>query len=114
MPFPFVSVRVSRNPVSGSAALVRQLIARPFPHGSHIGGLVGARREAVFMTINVNKRIWFSTRQAAELAGMHPKTVRNALEAGELVGSQRREGGHWRIHRKDLNAWLRGETKAAS
>ncbi len=66
------------------------------------------------MTINLDKRIWFSTRQAAEFAGLHPKTVRNALEAGELVGSQRREGGHWRIHHKDLNAWLRGKTRAVA
>lgn len=55
------------------------------------------------------ERIWFNTAQAAEYTGYHATTVRGALEAGELVGSQRKKNGRWRIHRDQLDAWLRGE-----
>ena len=55
-------------------------------------------------------RIWYSTTQAASYAGRHSKTILTALQAGELVGSQRRAGCFWRIHRDDLDAWLRGGT----
>lgn len=54
-------------------------------------------------------RIWFTTSQAAEFSGYHRDTVRKALEAGDLVGSQRVTGGHWRIMRADLDAWIRGD-----
>ncbi len=58
-------------------------------------------------------QIWFTTRQAAAFTGYHQDTVRKALEAGEIAGSQRRAGGHWRIHRDDLDRWLRGERASA-
>lgn len=57
---------------------------------------------------DVHSRIWFSTTQAAEYAGRHVKTIANALRDGELVGSQRHAGCSWRIHRDDLDRWLRG------
>lgn len=44
--------------------------------------------------------------QAAEIAQRHPVTVRRALESGELHGSQRGRGGHWRIHPDCLQAWI--------
>jgi excisionase family DNA binding protein len=53
-------------------------------------------------------RIWFSTAQAAEYAGRHPVTIRAALEAGELHGTQRKRGGRWRMHVACLDAWLGG------
>lgn len=55
-------------------------------------------------------RIWFSTTQAAEYAGRHQKTVLNALYLGDLKGAQRQTGCSWRIHRDDLDSWLRGES----
>lgn len=54
-------------------------------------------------------RIWFSTTQAADYAGRHPKTILDALHIGDLKGSQRAAGCSWRIHRDALDAWLRGD-----
>lgn len=61
------------------------------------------------MSATHENRIWFTTAQAAEFSGYHRDTVRKALEAGELAGSQRVAGGHWRISRSALDAWLGGE-----
>lgn len=61
------------------------------------------------MSTTTEGRVWFSTEQAAEYAGRHRKTILNALVAQELRGSQRAAGCTWRIHRDDLDAWLRGE-----
>lgn len=47
--------------------------------------------------------------QAAELSGRHQQTVRRALEAGELHGTQRVRKGHWRIHPDCLDAWAWGK-----
>lgn len=54
-------------------------------------------------------RTWFNTSQAADYTGYHATTVRGALESGELVGSQRKPNGRWRIHKDELDAWLKGE-----
>lgn len=54
----------------------------------------------------MNVRYWFDTRQAAEHTGHHPDTVRRALEAGELHGTQRTVRGRWRIHVDCLDAWV--------
>ena len=54
------------------------------------------------------ERVWYNTKQAAEYAGRHPKTVLVALHLGELCGSQKQAGCSWRIHRDSLNDWLRG------
>lgn len=54
-------------------------------------------------------RIWHTTAQAAVYAECHPQTILSALQAGELKGSQRKAQGRWRIHRDDLDKWLRGE-----
>lgn len=59
--------------------------------------------------MSVHERVWFSTTQAAEYTGRHPKTLHKALAAGELNGNQRHAGCSWRIHRDDLDAWMRGE-----
>lgn len=59
--------------------------------------------------MNLDERIWHSTKTAAAEAHRHPVTVRKALEAGELHGAQRRKNGTWRIHRDCLQAWLFGQ-----
>lgn len=60
------------------------------------------------MTVDLNQRLWFSTAQAAEYAGCHVQTIRKAAAAGVLNGGQTAVGGRWRIHKDDLDAWLRG------
>jgi hypothetical protein len=49
--------------------------------------------------------IWLTTAQAAARAQKHVQTIRKALEAEELHGSQRVVGGPWRIHVDCLDAW---------
>ncbi|MBZ5735029.1 helix-turn-helix domain-containing protein [Nocardioides sp. TRM66260-LWL] len=55
-------------------------------------------------------QIWHTTVQAAGYTSRHPQTVRKAAEAGELHGTQRRPGGHWRFHILCLDAWVMGES----
>jgi excisionase family DNA binding protein len=65
----------------------------------------------------MDELIWLTTHQGADRAGRHHITVRRALEAGELHGSQRKTGGRWRIHVECLDAWVAGTDcphKAAS
>ncbi|GAA4698143.1 helix-turn-helix domain-containing protein [Nocardioides nanhaiensis] len=51
-------------------------------------------------------RLIFTVRQGAELAGVHPDTLRKALERGDLEGSQRSPRGRWGIRREHLEAWI--------
>lgn len=44
---------------------------------------------------------WVSLRRAAEILGVHPATVRNWADRGELA-SRRTAGGHRRFHKSDL------------
>lgn len=53
-------------------------------------------------------RIWLTTAQAAEHSGHHADTIRKALEADELHGSQRTVKGRWRVHHLCLDAWVAG------
>jgi excisionase family DNA binding protein len=47
--------------------------------------------------------------QCAELAHVHPQTIRKAIRAGELPATRRREGAHPRVRRGDFTAWLYAE-----
>lgn len=65
--------------------------------------------------IDLNTRVWFTSRQAAEYAGCNQQTIAEAcrseaLRAGQPFGGA---GGRWRIHRADLDSWLRGEREAS-
>jgi excisionase family DNA binding protein len=53
---------------------------------------------------------WLSLRQAAEMLGMHPATVRVWADRNELP-SRRTSGGHRRFRRSDIEARLRQETE---
>ncbi|GHO44217.1 MerR family transcriptional regulator [Ktedonospora formicarum] len=53
---------------------------------------------------------WLSLRDAAELLGMHPATVRLWADRNELP-SRRTSGGHRRFRRTDIEARLRQETE---
>lgn len=53
---------------------------------------------------------WLSLRQAADLLGMHPATVRLWADRNELP-SRRTHGGHRRFRRADIEARLRHESE---
>jgi excisionase family DNA binding protein len=53
---------------------------------------------------------WLSLREAAEMLGMHPATVRLWADRNELP-SRRTTGGHRRFRRTDIEARLRQETE---
>lgn len=67
------------------------------------------------MAADLSQRIWFTSKQAAEYAGVHQQTVADACRSGALRAGQPfgGAGGRWRIHRSDLDAWLRGEQVAS-
>lgn len=48
---------------------------------------------------------WVSLGQAAQIIGVHPATIRNWAERGELP-FRRTPGGHRRFRRADLEQWL--------
>lgn len=64
---------------------------------------------------DLNERLWFTTSQAADYAGCHQVTVADACRSGALRAGQPGGAGRgrWRIHRDDLDAWLRGERVAS-
>ncbi|MBZ0276088.1 MAG: helix-turn-helix domain-containing protein, partial [Anaerolineae bacterium] len=47
---------------------------------------------------------WVSLRQAADMLGVHPATVRNWADRGDLP-SRRTPGGHRRFRRSDLTQY---------
>lgn len=51
---------------------------------------------------------WLTVTQVATYAQRHPKTVLLALRRGGLKGSQGRANTNWRIHRDDVDNWIRG------
>jgi excisionase family DNA binding protein len=57
-----------------------------------------------------NEDEWLSLREAAELLGMHPATVRLWADRNELP-SRRTNGGHRRFRRADIEARLHQETE---
>lgn len=60
--------------------------------------------------MNLDEPVWLDTAKAAQRADRHVITVRRALEADQLHGSQRTAGGRWRIHVDCLDAWVAGTT----
>lgn len=44
--------------------------------------------------------------EAAAAARRHPGTIRRALEAGDLHGTQRTVRGRWLIHPDCLESWI--------
>lgn len=54
-------------------------------------------------------RPWLSTSEAAARAGRHERTVADACRSGELVATQRRVNGSWRIRPEAVDAWLLGQ-----
>jgi excisionase family DNA binding protein len=56
---------------------------------------------------------WLSLREAADMLGMHPATVRLWADRNELP-SRRTSGGHRRFRRSDIEARLRQEAEPKS
>ncbi|RMF41850.1 MAG: helix-turn-helix domain-containing protein [Anaerolineae bacterium] len=52
------------------------------------------------------KKEWMSLKEVAELLGVHPSTVRNWSNRGELP-VHRTQGGHRRYRRDEIHLWLR-------
>jgi len=50
-----------------------------------------------------------SVAEVATAVGRHPVTVRKALEAGELHGTQQTKGGRWSVREDCAEAWADGE-----
>ncbi|MFE2772251.1 hypothetical protein [Microbacterium resistens] len=50
-----------------------------------------------------------SVADVATAVGRHPVTVRKALEAGELHGTQQTKGGRWSVREDCAEAWADGE-----
>lgn len=49
---------------------------------------------------------WVSLREAADMLGVHPATVRNWADRGDLP-TRRTPGGHRRFRRSDLQQWVK-------
>ncbi len=62
------------------------------------------------MTSSQSEDEWLSLREAAEMLGMHPATVRLWADRNELP-SRRTSGGHRRFRRSDIEARLRHEAE---
>ena len=62
------------------------------------------------MTASPSGEEWLSLREAAELLGIHPATVRLWADRHELP-SRRTHGGHRRFSRADIEARVRQETE---
>jgi excisionase family DNA binding protein len=55
-------------------------------------------------------QVWFTVSEAATRARCSNRTVYRAIHNGELRTEQRgRAGAHHRIHRAEIDAWVRGE-----
>lgn len=56
---------------------------------------------------------WLNLSQAAGLVGVHPATLRQWADSGEIP-SQRTPGGHRRFRRDELEAWQAAESRGHS
>ncbi len=58
------------------------------------------------MTNDATPHEWVSLREAADILGVHPATVRNWADRGDLP-TRRTPGGHRRFRRSDLQQWVK-------
>lgn len=59
-------------------------------------------------------RVWLTPADVQQMTGFSRTEVYGALQSGELVGHQRSKHKQWRIRREDVDAWVRGDTKATA
>lgn len=55
---------------------------------------------------------WKVLPEVQAYARMGRSEILAALNDGSLRGHQTKAGGRWRVHRDDIDAWLRGEPPA--
>lgn len=56
-------------------------------------------------------RVWLSVTEAQRYTGIAKTSLYEALQTGELAGSQRGgKRGKWRIHMNDIDAWMRSQS----
>src|SRR5258708_15648536 len=67
-------------------------------------------RRAGIMAPSQGEEEWLSLREAADMLGMHPATIRLWADRNELP-SRRTNGGHRRFRRSDIEARLRQEVE---
>ncbi len=63
--------------------------------------------------IEVIARRWLTVDEVRQMSGEGRTRVYEALQTGELVGSQRTPRGKWRIHVDAVESWMRGEKIAS-
>lgn len=51
---------------------------------------------------------WLLVPEVMTYARASRREVLDALKDGSLRGTQKSRGGKWRVHRDDVDAWLRG------
>ena len=52
---------------------------------------------------------WLTTAEVAAITKRAESEIRRALRSRELVGEQRSPRSHYRIDRRAVDAWIRGE-----
>jgi excisionase family DNA binding protein len=57
---------------------------------------------------------WLNLDDAARYALVGRDLMRDAVASGECVGYQSMKGGRWRVHRDDLDRWIRGDVGPAT
>ena len=93
---PGPTVGLSERDLKAIAVSVAELLkAEPVDHTRRVGA-------DPFKT-------WFTVAEAAEYAGVSPTTLGRVIRAHEIRASRPGSRGMYRIHRDDLEAWLRGE-----
>lgn len=78
------------------------------PRYVKVGRLVRYRRPDIDDWIVRAPVVWLTVREMSERARRHSVTVRKALEAGELHGSQPNAGATWRARPECVDAWIDG------
>ncbi len=57
--------------------------------------------------VEVITRQWLTVDEVRQMSGEGRTRVYEALQTGELVGTQRSARGKWRIHVDAVDAWMR-------
>jgi excisionase family DNA binding protein len=56
---------------------------------------------------SVIARVWLSVHESSQHTGCSKTEIYEALQTGDLIGSQKNKGGKWRVHVHDLDRWMR-------
>lgn len=57
------------------------------------------------MNADVEQKVWIGSKGAAAYLGCSRRTLYRAIQSGRLAAG-RTPGGHYRFHRRDLDAFL--------